>query len=86
VKLLGSDPAADAAVLHALAEVGAARSGIRVALDFDGPEPELVPFALAEVAAIALDEIDRLGGDSAALLRRIYAVVTRGATEGAGSG
>ena len=88
-RLLGSDPAADTAVLHALELAGAARAGYRGSLAFDGPDPELVPFALAEVCAILMDKLDEAGGDSCAVMADIYLAVhgrNQGETEGAGHG
>jgi len=88
-KLLGSDPAADAAVAHALELAGAARMGYRGPIEFTGPDPELVPFALAEICAILMDRLDAAGGDSFAVMSDIYMAVNgqnRGETEGAGHG
>jgi hypothetical protein len=82
------DPAYRAALQHALACVGASRTQMDVFLEFEGP-PEaahMVPWGIAEIAAIALAEVDRLGGDSAALMERIYLAVAGGRTEGAGHG
>lgn len=84
--LLNDDPAARAALQHALAAVGAARVGLDEPLAYDGPEPDMVPWAIAEIAAIALDELDKAGGDSAAVMERIYLAVAGGHTEGAGHG
>lgn len=88
-RLLGSDPAAGAAVEHALELAGAARMGYRGQLQFTGPDPGLVPFALAEVCAIFMDKLDAAGGDSCAVMADIYMAVhgrNRGETEGAGHG
>ncbi len=88
-RLLGSDPAADAAVTHALELAGAARAGYRGEIGFTGPDPELVPFALAEVCAIFMDKLDEAGGDACAVMADIYLAVhgrNQGETEGAGHG
>jgi hypothetical protein len=88
-RLLGSDPAARSAVGHALELAGAARMGYRGEIEFTGPDPGLVPFALAEVCAILMDQLDAAGGDSCAVMAGIYMAVhgqDRGETEGAGHG
>jgi len=82
--LLRDDPAAQAAVLYAVGRVERQRSRADCEVEFTGPDPELVPFAIAEVAAILADEVDRLGGDAAAVLERIWWAVPGGTTEGAG--
>lgn len=85
---LRDDRQARAVMQHALACVGASRVQMDGTLEFDGP-PEaawMVPWGIAEIAAIVLDEVDRLGGDSAAVMERIYLAVAGGRTEGAGHG
>jgi hypothetical protein len=77
--LLSRDPRAQDAVLHALAEVNAARTGFRGALDIDDDtDPGLVLFALATLAALLADAADRAGGDGTAgeVLTRIYMAVS----------
>lgn len=81
------DPAARAALQYALAAVGAARTGMSEPLEpYDGPEPEMIPWAIAEVAAIFAEELERAGGDPQAVTGRIYLAVAGGHTEGAGHG
>jgi len=85
MELLKDDPAAQAAVLYAVGAVERSRMQARCAdPPFTGPDPELVPFAIAEVAAMLADEVDRLGGDAGAILERIWWAVGKGETEGAG--
>jgi hypothetical protein len=87
--LLGSDPVAGAAVAHALELAGAARTGYRGEIGFAGPDPGLVPFALAELCAIFMDKLDEAGGDSGAVMADIYLAIhgrNQGETEGAGHG
>jgi len=85
MELLKGDPAAQAAVLYAVGAVERQRQQCPLAdPPFTGPDPELVPFAIAEVAAILADEVDKLGGDAGAILERIWWAVGKGQTEGAG--
>jgi hypothetical protein len=83
---LRDDANAREVMAFALTAVGAARVGLAEPLDYDGPEPDMVPWGIAEIAAIALDELDKAGGDSAAVMERIYLAVAGGHTEGAGHG
>lgn len=85
---LRDDTAALAAMQYALAAVGASRVGLSEPLeDYDGPEPALVPWGIAEIAACALGELDEVSpGAAEALMERIYLAVAGGRTEGAGHG
>jgi hypothetical protein len=80
------DPKARAALQYALAAVGAARTGLDEQLTYDGPEPELIPWAIAEIAAIFAAKLDEAGGDAGAVMGDIYLAVAGGRTEGAGHG
>jgi hypothetical protein len=77
-----------AVLRYGLALVGAARIKLPQALWYDGPERAawMVPLAIAEIARVALDELDAAGGDSAAVLESIGLSVAGGRTEGAGHG
>ena len=82
-------PAEDRAVLrYALAAVGAARTGMPEALDYDGPPQAawMIPWAVAEIAAIFAARLDEAGGSSAQVMEDIYLAVAGGYTEGAGHG
>lgn len=87
--LLADDPQARATLLHALLLVGAAQAGIDDPPGYDGPPldaPELIPWAIAEVAAILAARLTEAGGDPGAVMASIYLAVTRGETKGAGHG
>jgi len=77
-----------AVLRYGLTLVGAARIELPLALWYDGPERAawMIPWAVAEIARIALDKLDEAGGDSAAVLAEIGLAVAGGHTEGAGHG
>jgi hypothetical protein len=80
------DPAAQEALLWALAQVHASRQGAPAVQAppaepdgdqlFGDADPELAVYSLAEIAVILARELDAAGGDSAAVLRRVYLAVT----------
>jgi hypothetical protein len=70
--MLENDPGAQAAVLDALAVVHATRLGLDVKVPAETPAPALVA-TLSQLVVCLGDEVDLLGGDSAGLLRQLYA-------------
>jgi hypothetical protein len=83
--LLENDPAAQAAVLEALARVSASRQNLPGTLPAEA-DPALVTESLAQLAGILVDEVDSLGGDGAGLLRRVYTAVIPARAREAGHG
>ena len=77
-----------AVLQFALAAVGAARTGVAETLTYDGPPAAawMVPWGIAEIAAIFAARLDEAGGDSAKVMEDIYLAVAGGRTEGAGHG
>jgi hypothetical protein len=66
-------PAAADGLLAGLEAVNAYRSGLDEAVPVVGtPEADAAFMGILGLAGLALDEVARLGGDPAALLRRVY--------------
>lgn len=73
--MLENDPGAQAAALDALAVIQATRLDLDAKVPAETPPAALVA-TLAQLVVCLADEVDLLGGDSAGLLRRLYAAVT----------
>lgn len=74
--MLDNDPGAQAELLDALAIVQAVRMDMKPGEVKVDTRPAVLCDSLSQLVGVMADEVDRLGGDSAGLLRRLYTAVT----------